>query len=229
MMVEVSVRVSGAVVAERPVSLDALLEWSVSRERDLPWLSRGHEIPEPLPIPVHLVHYPGGVLPLCTQWVPDGAPYRHDWVRRRDGVDVESLARPYNRSYGPGRDLMLRAYGANVAEARWLLSTNDAGRVGELLQRVTHLGKLRAHGCGELGAAWVVSEAPGATPLRALVDAEGRAARAIPVAALESWDGPVERRAVQAPYWHPARQVAAVAPGTPVVLIPELRHALEGM
>lgn len=223
-MVEVAVAVAGPIVGERPVKLDALLEWSVARERDLPWLSRGHELPEPLPIPIDSIHACGAVLNLCSDWIAEGpgTPYRHTWVRRRDPVDVESLAGSFNRSYGPGRDLLLRAYGVHVTTVRWLVSTPDPDRLLALLQRITHLGKLRAHGCGELGGAWVVVPAAADTPpARALVTEDGLAARPLPISVLESWDGGPQRLAVLPPYWHPARHVPAVPTGARVALRPE--------
>ena len=163
---------------------------------------------------------------LLRRWsVGPAIPFRHTWVRRRDPRDVEALARSFNRSYGPGRDLMLRAYGVHVTVARWLVSTPDPERLAGLLQRVTHLGKLRAHGLGELGGAWSVTDADG-DRLRTLVDLDGRAARTLPTALLGSWEGRPERAAAQPPYWHPARQVVSVPAGRRVALIPALLEAV---
>jgi CRISPR type IV-associated protein Csf3 len=102
----------------------------------------------------------------------------------------------------------------------WRLITTDADEVERLLQRITHLGRLRGHGSGEVDR-WEVTDADRPSPF----SHDGRITRALPLSWVQVWDAPVTL-ATAPPYWHPERQIEAVAPGTLGSLTPEVQACL---
>ena len=228
-MIRVTARLRSPVVAKNDVHLDGLLVWSASQEEGRPPLDRRtklSDLSEVHGVPVPKVTFDGYTVYLSSAWMlpPSFNKLRHYLVKRRDAVDVESLTRVFNPGYGPGRDRYRQLTSLAVDRVSWLACTDDPRRVQHLLRRVTYIGALGAHGCGEVGE-WVVEEIEG-PPEHVLVDEQGISLRVLPVSWCSSIGGPTARLACSPPYWHPDRHIEAVPVGAPVVL---RQGVLEGL
>lgn len=221
MIARVTAHMAGPILADYDVHLDALVIWSAAKDLDLPPPQRSTPIEDlaDVPVPITYVERDGIRVYRCSAWdLPaEAAPYRHHWCRRRDGGDVHWLRRAFNPAYGPGRDLMRRGHGWAVPRLSWLLESTDVDWLTRLLQRITHIGRLRSHGLGEIDR-WEICPDDG-DPF----EVDGVITRALPATWADT-DVPSVRLAVSPPYWHPARHIDAIAPGTPGTLRRDHEH-----
>lgn len=216
----VTARLASAVVASQDVHLDGLLAFAVHARE-----GRGIDIDRRTPVrEIRQYQLPLARIVVGSSWVwaasawvlPRSAqPHGHHMTRRRDGVDVDEIARPFVRGYGPGRDILRRREAVLASSVYWLC-VGDREEVLGLLTLCGSLGGLRGHGAGVV-TSWAADEVD-ASGSRCIIGASGAAARHIPATWCERMDE-AQRLACRPPYWHPGMQERAVRAGVPVTLI----------
>lgn len=143
---------------EHPIHLDALLAWSAVREAE----EAGH--PEPLEaqhqLPLQDQDGPGGKVWCASQlmWQPLAPPEQIFMTKR---FELDELASRRGKVYQGGPNVMTQGTGpfksfvlqAPVVWTRQVVAygIGDLDRIRQLLARVTHLGKLRRIGLGQIG------------------------------------------------------------------------------
>jgi hypothetical protein len=211
MLVEVRAELDGPIILDRPLHLDGLLIAVQAQRLGLPVVTREMplvDIPH-IPIPVSRFN---GIYRCSAAYYLDAQRGRHFWTRRKDAEDVERYDKPFNRGYGPARDLMRRASVVLASEARWLVHTTDVDSLRDLLDGVHAIGGLRAHGLGRVRA-WHVEPVPHGHADDTLVR-DGLVMRTMPASMLILGPGVTVSATCEPPYWHPARVVDAVLPGS---------------
>jgi len=222
---------ASAIVVPRghDVHLDALLAWvwvlrhmpdrmgGLSARSTLDDMVRAH-------LPVATIDVGDHQVALCSAWTfPDSTSLgTHHWTRRKDGEDLAQRSRRLSAS-SPERGQLNRADKIVAPYAEWVC-WGQRSEVRKALELVHSVGGLRGHGAGVV-TRWTV-EAAEHSPVDTVV-LDGEAQRNLPVEVVKSCD-PTEVRllAVEAPYWVPVRQTAAVGPGTALTLRPEVGEAI---
>lgn len=212
-VVMVTARMSTEVAAREQVHLDSILaakhpDCGVHLQRAAPVESI--RMPR---LPIVSMPYGGPMrVPLCSAWIigSDARTSLQRIVKRKDPVDIEERARPYNASSGPEKAYCMPLPTVLAPSVSWVCVGNRRG-ILELLRYVRQIGSVRRHGYG-IVLGWEAEAMPDASPLDALQDAQGRARRFLPadwVADAEAFEiGPVAP-----PYWHPGLRVRRVRPG----------------
>ncbi|MFM1991299.1 MAG: hypothetical protein RJA99_4256 [Pseudomonadota bacterium] len=126
-------------------------------------------------------------------------------VKRRDGEDIESLARPVHLGLGPGKN-RLHALQTIVTPTVTWRTIGIRREVLHLVRRIQQLGMWRSAGYG-IVATWHVDyvEEDGATVLVR----DGVAQRHLP-AAWCMWAESITAGPCLPPYWHPGRQSSRI-------------------
>lgn len=163
------------------------------------------------PIPVPAVTWAGHRVHLCSaaEAAADARRSSEHLTRRRDGDDLDFLAKPVDTRTGPGRDVKLRFPVTITAYLDWLCVGKRQPVLKMLRSRVQAVGSFRRHGYGVVRR-WEV-ERVDAPALEALVF-RGRARRNLPARWLVEPET-VESVPVRAPYWHPSTLEPGVLAG----------------
>jgi hypothetical protein len=208
MLVEICATLDGELVLDRPLHLDGMLIAVQAQRLGVDPITRETPVEEihEIPIPITRAY---GIYRCSAAYFLDSERGRHFWTRRKDAQDVERYDKPFNRGYGPARDLMRRASTVRATEARWLIHTDDLAALEDLLLDVHALGGLRAHGLGRVRG-WEVEKRTGRPddPI-----ANGTVMRTTPAHMIIRSATPTVFAACRPPYWHPGRVEEAVLPG----------------
>jgi hypothetical protein len=157
---------------------------------------------------------------LCTAAIfPEGARLSGEQtVRRRDAEDHEALARPLSLGVGPGKNRLMRLPTIVAPSVSWYAVGSRREILRLVRRRVLYVGSWRSAGYGQV-TAWE-AEYVEVDPTVVLVDAAGVAQRHLP-AEWVAWAEAVVTGPLRPPYWHPARQTAAIVrAGTRCELLP---------
>ena len=199
------------------IMLDSLLMSVVARQMNLPPPATDHE-PVDIPIPVARDERTG--LHLCTDALAQVDAYEVRYLRRRfpvpEAIAFGDRGRPVNVNPSGGLTKSTNRPDEMVHPERGIVrwyALGDADAVRELLGFVTHLGKMRGHGHGEV-LRWQVE--PCSTWEGFPVLYQGRPLRALPL----DWPGLDARaqrdyRVLRPPYyWRaPERTELCAVPG----------------
>jgi len=162
------------------------------------------------PLSVMQLSFGGATVRLCT--VADAAQSAQlttsQVVKRRDALDIAALARPIHLGLGPGKNRLGRLPVVVTPTLTWR-AIGDRRGIVRLAKRITHVGTWRAAGYGQV-VHWDVTMHAVDDPESVLVR-DGRAQRTLPASWVEDAET-VTTGAIQAPYWHPARQGASIVP-----------------
>jgi len=179
------------------------------------------------PLPMQSVRVHREQMYYCTaaQFADDARLATIDVVKRRDGLDIESLAQPIHLGLGPGKNRWTKLTSVVTPWVRWYAVGHRRGLI-RLARRITHLGQMRGAGHGQVRE-WTVADDPDLDPACVWVR-DGLAQRNLPQAVLLE-HGELGTAALEYPYWHPAQQREHVArAGSPVTVAPYyldlLRH-----
>lgn len=214
----ITAKLAEGIVLRAPLMLDGILAWVVcARERRLSPLP-GDAI-EPVDIPIELE--PGGRFHLCSQGLHEveasSLRYKNrraPWVEyARFGtskIKRVDIAAGANKSYRVPYSLDLLRDDRIV----WYC-IGDPDGIRDLLRDVHYLGRHRGAGKGRLdlhGQPWRVEECETWGDGFPVVDANGKAMRALPL----DWPGLVESRQsfrnVTFPYWDKTREALCAVP-----------------
>lgn len=196
------------------IMLDSLLIYVEARRRNLAPPAVDHE-PDDVPIPLARDDRTG--IYLCSDVLAQADAYEVRYTRRRfpvsEAIQFGNQARPVNVNPAGGLTKSVNRPDEMVhpedAAVRWF-ALGDEAAVRELLGFVTHLGKMRGHGRGEV-MRWTVEACepwPGFPVLY-----QGRPLRALPV----DWPGLDPRcqrdyRVLRPPYyWRAAERTELCA------------------
>jgi CRISPR type IV-associated protein Csf3 len=198
-------------------TLDGLLSWSIVHDAygtglpDLPDHLPGYELPAPMGLlgrygPYQLPLWAASEFEPCGDTVEDTV-YHHkrhemgDWTQNRGGM--------LNLSPVKGRFMDRRIpRPIRYAEAWQATCVGNAAEILRLLQSVTHVGKRRAVGCGEVSE-WSVAPSPESwEPCR-----EGKLIRNIPALAAALLPAPPTEPVVLIPCTPPYWNQALLLPG----------------
>lgn len=209
---QVTATLGGAIALPNfPLALDALLAWAVCAGEGM--LAPVDGI-RPVHIPVALA--PGGRFHLASFSLAAWEGFENRWVNRRFPLpEAQNMGAPSLKrillSGGPCKSFRLPLETGHLRDDRltWYCR-GDRARVAELLQRVTHLGKRRGVGYGQV-LRWEVAGCetwPGFPVVR-----EGRPLRPLP----PDWPGLAadvarEWRGLTYPYWVRAAEVECAVP-----------------
>lgn len=196
-----------------PIALDALLCAAVARRDGLPQIEDAFV---PIQIPVELA--PGGRFHLASFSESSFVAHDRHWLNRRFPVaEAQAMGNKKLRrialSTGPCKSYRIPLEVGYLAGERidwWCIG--DAAEIRSLLSMVTHLGKKRSVGKGEV-ASWTVEPCepwPGFPVLR-----DGRPLRSLPL----GWPGigehDVAHRVLgcaEGPYWQRHREETCACP-----------------
>lgn len=166
-----------------------------------------------IPVPISKVSWRGKTVALCSAaQLPSGGQIGRDYiVRRKDGEDIDHLARPYNPGFGPGKNSMKPVITIAAPEIAWLVVGNWQG-VKKALRHVLFVGQLRAQGYGAVRR-WRMDRYEREAD-RLIVLHDGLVAQRHLPAEWCDWSSHVDDGATRPPYWHPAMAEKRVAAGT---------------
>lgn len=183
---------SPAIVDRQPIHLDAIL-WSASREK-----RKGTGIKRP-PLPVwHLTMY-GERIAMASALLPgQHSTQQITMIKRRDGIDVQHLAKRLHRGLGPGKDRM-RPQMAIDGRLEWLAVAGRRRPLLKMLRRALCIGRDIHVGHGRVGA-WIVEPVDTEHLEEVLIGPAGRLRRNLPI----RWCPSVSDTAkggLHPPYW----------------------------
>lgn len=228
MPLKVTAILDSAVVATEDVHLDALLAWvQAKRTGDLD-LSRASPVSAIRDVRLPLARIVGPDDDWCwaaSAWeLPADATLMDEptrLVRRRDGEDVEQMARRWTPGSGPGRNMRVRRQAVCAATVSWYC-IGHRREIRKALQVVTAVGSMRRAGYGRVRS-WSVKEV-GSAPV--LLDSTGRACRHLPHSWVDrdrSADVTPGHGGHRPPYWAPQRHGSIVTPGQAIKLVDGVR------
>jgi len=225
---EIRLTIYGVFGGYDPLALDGLLAWCVVHEathgRGLPNAEDGYDIP--LPLACLWRSHEGFPLWAATQFWPSGHAYddvsyyhkkaqRGEWTRTKRGrFTITNMTGRYVE-----RRVPMPTHLANHWVA-WCLGNPE--EIARLLEMLTHIGKRRAAGYGEIRQ-WVILSASEFSPIR-----NGVLVRAIPAAAVPEMEGwpsgiiPAGQPVLVGwtpPLWKPALFAPGWWGGTPVCYV----------
>lgn len=218
-VLRISVRLAAPVVAAEELHLDSMflgmsLGLHLTRTDDITTLGN-------IPMPIVQRSYGGHTIAFCSaaSWPADARLTREYFTKRKDGTDVEMLARPFRGGSGPGKNYHLPAMTIE-SESMWWHAVGRRSGVLDILRHVRTIGGLRKQGFGKVVPdSWVVDVIE--QPPSSVLVASGTAQRHLP-AAWCSWAARHDEGSVAFPYWHPQRRTVRVPRGTKALLKPEL-------
>lgn len=193
------------------LNLDGLLIAAAAGPKPL---GRGEPLPVIPPMPLSRIEHDGEwVFATSNIGFPRGAKRTQTGMTaKRDGEDYWWLRRKVVVGGGPSKDRMKPVTLTVSADAGWLVH-GDRAEITSLLDRITSLGALRAHGYGRIRR-WIVRDL-GDAPAEDAVSGDGIALRHLPAAWNAISDSPRLRLPVRPPYWHRGNLVEATPAGEP--------------
>lgn len=210
----VTAKIAGAVsMPWAPIALDGLLAYAVAQREQLPPAVAGLPC-EPIEIPV--AREPGGRFHLASvsQQVVEARELR--WINRRFPLEQgqtlgDKKLRRITLTTGPSKSYRIPLETQHLVEdtlAWWCIG--DAEQIRGLLVEITHLGKKRSVGLGEVRE-WTVAPCVPWKGFPVLVD--GYPSRPLPL----DWpglaaDADVQMRCLTFPYFDRTRETECAAP-----------------
>lgn len=223
-MIRIIFNMTTPIIISEPLHLDAVLTAVHPDALPQPWTNnrlRDNNLPN-LPLPLKKATVDDDWIWCASTCSLDGEvrPYAGMHTKRKSKEDIFALRKNVMVIGGVFKDWITSDRGFITSEISFLAESDDIKELAYLCSQITHFGKLRGMGYGQVKG-FRIEELHGRKWEDCLIQ-DGRAARDIPQSFILGgfgWDFVN----IHPPYWDMDRRVPGVATGNPMSLSKEVR------